>query len=43
MSDAALLVLCGVLSLPAGWFAGVLYDRVPDDLAAVPARCPARG
>jgi leader peptidase (prepilin peptidase) / N-methyltransferase len=32
MSESALLVLCGVLSLPAGWFAGVLYDRVPDDL-----------
>jgi leader peptidase (prepilin peptidase)/N-methyltransferase len=33
VSDASLLVVCGVLSLPAGWFAGVLYDRVPDDLA----------
>ncbi len=33
MSDSALLVLCGALALPAGWFAGVLYDRVPDDLA----------
>lgn len=32
MSESALLVLCGVLSLPAGWFAGVLYDRVPDGL-----------
>ena len=33
MTDTALLALCGVLALPAGWFAGVLYDRVPDDLA----------
>jgi leader peptidase (prepilin peptidase)/N-methyltransferase len=33
VSESALLVACGVLSIPAGWFAGVLYDRVPDDLA----------
>jgi leader peptidase (prepilin peptidase) / N-methyltransferase len=33
VNDAALLAACGILSLPAGWFAGVLYDRVPDDLA----------
>jgi len=32
VSDSALLVACGVLSLPAGWFAGILYDRVPDEL-----------
>jgi leader peptidase (prepilin peptidase) / N-methyltransferase len=32
VSDSALLVACGVLSLPAGWLAGTLYDRVPDEL-----------
>ena len=32
MSESALLVACGVLSRPAGWFAGILYDRVPDEL-----------
>lgn len=32
MSESALLVACGVLALPAGWFAGILYDRVPDEL-----------
>ncbi len=26
----ARLVVCAVLALPAGWFAGVLADRVPD-------------
>lgn len=40
MTDNALLALCGVLALPAGWFAGVLYDRVPDDLALVPLPRP---
>lgn len=35
MSDAALLVVCGLLSLPAGWIAGVLYDRVPDELSLI--------
>jgi len=24
------LVICGLLALPVGWFAGVLIDRVPD-------------
>jgi leader peptidase (prepilin peptidase)/N-methyltransferase len=24
------IVLCGLVALPAGWFAGVLVDRVPD-------------
>ena len=33
MTDTALLAVCGVLALPAGWFAGILYDRVPDNLA----------
>ncbi|MCX7620184.1 MAG: A24 family peptidase [Acidimicrobiales bacterium] len=25
------LVVCALLALPAGWFAGVLADRIPDD------------
>jgi leader peptidase (prepilin peptidase)/N-methyltransferase len=33
MTETALLVTCGLLALPAGWFAGVLYDRVPDELS----------
>lgn len=33
MTTNVLLVVCGVLALPAGWFAGVLFDRVPDNLA----------
>jgi leader peptidase (prepilin peptidase)/N-methyltransferase len=33
MTDTALLAICGVLALPAGWFAGVLFDRVPDGLS----------
>jgi leader peptidase (prepilin peptidase)/N-methyltransferase len=32
VTDAALLAACGLLALPAGWFAGILYDRVPDRL-----------
>jgi len=27
------LVVCAVLALPAGWFAGVLADRIPDRLS----------
>lgn len=27
------LAVCGVLSLPAGWFAAVLVERIPDRLA----------
>jgi leader peptidase (prepilin peptidase)/N-methyltransferase len=32
VTDTVLLAVCGVLALPAGWFAGALYERVPDDL-----------
>jgi leader peptidase (prepilin peptidase) / N-methyltransferase len=30
------LVLCAVLALPVGWFAGVLIDRVPDRQSLTP-------
>lgn len=36
----SIVVLCVVLALPAGWFAGVLVDRIPD---GVPLSRPAPG
>jgi leader peptidase (prepilin peptidase)/N-methyltransferase len=30
------LVICGLLALPVGWFAGVLIDRVPDRESLTP-------
>lgn len=38
----AALVVCGVLALPAGWLAGALAERVPDDEKVLSPRPPVR-